>query len=380
MIRLSFPSIDEEDHQAVISVLESGYLVQSSNVAAFEQAIAELVGTEYAIAVSSCTAALHISLLSLNVQPGDIVMVPAYSWIATANVVELCHARPCFVDILPETFNIDPAALNSTLDRIMADSMMAGKVKAIIPVHCFGQPADMPVLMSVADQFNIPVIEDAACALGATLHGKQAGAWGIAGCFSFHPRKAITTGEGGIITTNDTRLAERLRSLRNHGIRNANGSVDFIMPGFNYRLTDFQGALGVTQLQKLQRIIRSRRQQSLYYDELLQGAPLQTPKTIRGCESVHQSYVVLLPVSMREKRDALIAYLREKNIETTIGTINMPMTSFFSNRYGFAPGTFPVTDDISSRSLSLPLHEKLTTEDQRTVAYHLLQQIDGISP
>lgn len=380
MIRLSFPSIDEEDLQAVRSVLESGYLVQGKNVSAFEQAISELIGTEYTVAVSSCTAALHISLLALGVRPGDFVIVPTYSWIATANVVELCGARPCFVDILPDTFNIDPEALKSLLAKLTEDSATADKVKAILPVHCFGQLADMPAILSIANEYNIPVLEDAACALGATLNNRQAGSWGAAGCFSFHPRKAVTTGEGGVISTNDPKLAERLRSLRNHGINIINGQTDFIMPGFNYRMTDFQGALGVTQLNKLPRIIYSRRQQASFYDELLQDAPVKTPEAISGSQPAYQSYVIILPKKIHgRRRDNLIADLRENNIETTIGTINMPMTAFFRNQYGFAPGTFPVTDDISSRSLSLPLHEKLSGEDQRAIVDHLLRRIEGIS-
>jgi dTDP-4-amino-4,6-dideoxygalactose transaminase len=378
MIRLSFPSIEDEDLQAVRSVLESGYLVQGKYVSAFEQTISELVGTKYAVAVSSCTAALHISLLALGIKPGDIVIVPSYSWIATANVVELCGASPCFVDILPDTFNIDPEALKSLLARLTKDRVTADKVKAILPVHCFGQLADMPAIISLAKEYNIPVLEDAACALGATLHNRQAGSWGAAGCFSFHPRKAVTTGEGGVISTNDPVLVERLRSLRNHGIRSTTGQADFILPGFNYRMTDFQGALGVTQLNKLQRIIHSHRLQASIYDELLQDAPVKTPTTISGSQPVYQSYVIILPKKMSCRRDELIAFLREKSIETTIGTINMPMTTFFRKRYGFFPGDFPVTDEISSRALSLPLHEKLTSEDQRTIVSHLCQHLEGI--
>jgi dTDP-4-amino-4,6-dideoxygalactose transaminase len=259
MIRLTIPSIDEDDLHAVREVLASGYLVQGKKVAAFEQIVADYVGTKYAVVVSNCTAALHLSLLALDVRPGDLVLVTAYSWLSTANVIELCGAHPVFVDISPDSFNMNPDCLKKALERLMTATDSGRRVKAILPVHTFGQMADMPAILKLAELYNIPVIEDAACALGATLHGRQAGTWGMMGCFSFHPRKAITTGEGGILTTNDSALASRLRALRNHGQDPDASSPDFIMPGFNYRMTEFQAALGITQMAKLDRIIANDR-------------------------------------------------------------------------------------------------------------------------
>ncbi|MBW1899933.1 MAG: DegT/DnrJ/EryC1/StrS family aminotransferase, partial [Deltaproteobacteria bacterium] len=327
MIRLTIPSIDENDLKAVGEVLTSGYLVQGERVAAFEKAVADYVGTKYAVAVSSGTAALHLALLTIGISPGDLVIVTAYSWPATANVIELCGAQPVFVDICSDTFNMDPECLAKELKRLMAAEDNAHRVKAILPVHTFGQMADMLEILDLADQYNLPVIEDAACALGATLNGRRAGTWGVMGCFSFHPRKAITTGEGGIITTDDPESAKRMRALRNHGQDPEAASPEFIMPGFNYRMTEFQAALGVSQMSKLDRIIMARRQRARIYTELLDDTPLKAPKVFEGSNPVYQSYVVLLPEHIAFHRRALIEKLKDKGIETTIGTWNMPLTT-----------------------------------------------------
>ena len=364
MIRLTIPSIEEDDLQAVREVLATGYLVQGPRVAAFEQAVADYVGTKYAVAVSNCTAALHLALLALDTRPGDLVIVTAYSFVATANVIELCAAQPVFVDIQPDTFNLDPNCLEGVLKRLMATSETARRVKAILPVHAFGQMADMTAILELANHYELPVIEDAACALGATLHSRQAGTWGVMGCFSFHPRKAITTGEGGIIVTNDAALARRLRALRNHGQDPDAPVVDFIMPGFNYRMTEFQAALGLNQMTKLDRVVAARRRLAAHYDELLQGTPLQAPAVAPGSQPVYQSYVVLLPERAAACRAELIARLREQGIETTIGTWHMPMTTYFRNRYGYKAGDFPVADQVFARSLTLPLHEKMLQSQQ----------------
>jgi perosamine synthetase len=320
VIRLTIPSIAEDDLQAVREVLASGYLVQGLHVAAFEQAAAKYTGCQYAVAVSNGTAALHLALLALDVHPGDIVLVTAYSWLSTANVIELCGAQPVFVDIQPDTFNIDPICLKRVLRRLMAVYATAKRVKAVLPVHTFGQMANMPAILDLANRYTVPVVEDAACALGATWHGRQAGTWGVMGCFSFHPRKAITTGEGGMITTNDPALARRLRALRNHGLDPDALAPDFILPGFNYRLTEFQAALGLTQMSKLDRIITARRRHAVHYDALLSGTPIQAPIVNENGTSVYQSYVVLLPEYRTTYGQNLIRRLKERGIETTIGT------------------------------------------------------------
>jgi perosamine synthetase len=367
MIRLTIPSIEEDDLEAVKEVLESGYLVQGKRVAAFEKAVADYVGTKYAVAVSNCTAALHISLLSLDVRPGDFVIVTAYSWLSTANVIELCGAHPVFIDIRPDTFNMNPNCLEATLKKLMSNSTIGSRVKAIIPVHTFGQLADMPEILKLSNRYNLPVIEDAACALGASLYGRKAGTWGIIGCFSFHPRKAITTGEGGIITTNDSQLVRVLKALRNHGLDPVSLTPDFIMPGFNYRMTEFQAAMGITQISKLDRIIARRRDLADNYNKLFRNSLPQTPHVSKGCFHVYQSYVVQLPNNLLHKRKLIVDHLRKKGIETTIGTWNMPMTNYFSAKYNYQPDDFPMTEKISNLSVTLPLHPFMLHNEQQII-------------
>ncbi len=372
MVRLTIPTIEEDDLQAVREVLSSGYLVQGQRVAAFELAVADYVGTKYAVTVSSCTAALHLALLAIDVRAGDLVLVTSYSWISTANVIELCGAQPVFVDIRPDTFNMDPNCLEAVLQQLMGVPDTARRVKAILPVHTFGQMADMPEILELVNRYKLPVIEDAACALGATLHGRQAGIWGCMGCFSFHPRKTITTGEGGIIATNDYGLARRLRALRNHGQDPEASSPEFIMPGFNYRMTEFQAALGISQMTKVDRIIASRRRMASNYNKLLSGTPVQAPIVSEGSRPVYQSYVVLLPEYMTSHRQTIIEQLREDRVETTIGTWNMPMTSYFRSRYGYRTGDFPMADQVFTRSLCLPLHENISSQEQQYVTDNLV--------
>lgn len=375
MIRLTVPVLEEEDLQAVRETLRTGYLVQGPKVAAFEQAVAHYVGCQYAIAVSNGTAALHLALLALDVNPGDMVIVTAYSWPSTANVIELCGAQPIFVDIRPDTFNLDPVCLEQILQRLMAVPATAKRVKAILPVHTFGQMADMPMILEIAKHYNLPVIEDAACALGAALNGQKAGAWGKIGCFSFHPRKAITTGEGGMLTTNDAALARRLQALRNHGLAPESPYPDFIMPGYNYRMTEFQAALGLTQMAKLNAIIATRQQLARHYNHLFAESAIQTPIMQKCCTAVYQSYVILVPDDLPYQRKTLINQLKEEGVEITLGTWHMPLTTYFRTRYGYTAGSFPVTDDIFSRSLTLPLHQYLSECDQIIVHDALLNAL-----
>ncbi len=379
MIRLAVPFIEEDDLRAVCEALASGYLVQGRRVEAFEQAVAEYVGCRYAIAVSNGTAALHLALLALDVSPGDLVLVTAYSWLSTANVIELCGAQPVFVDIQPDTFNLDSGCLEKTLQSLMDVPAIARRVKAIVPVHTFGQMADMPTILEIASRYDLPVVEDAACALGATFDRRQAGSWGIIGCFSFHPRKAITTGEGGMLTTDNPALAKRLQALRNHGLAPDAPYPDFIMPGFNYRMTEFQAALGLTQMAKLDSAIAIRRQLAECYDVLFTETVIQPPMIREGCESVYQSYVVLLPDYVSSQRKKLIEQLKEKGVETTIGTWHMPMTTYFRTRYSYHTGAFPVTDRVFSRSVTLPMHRYLSESDQKKVRETLLNSLGKLN-
>ncbi len=375
MIRLSIPSIEADDLKAVQDVLKTGFLIQGANVIAFEKAVADQVGTKFAVAVSNGTATLHLALLALDVRPGDIVIATSYSWLSTANVIELCGAQPVFTDIEPDTFNMSTQSLQDTLERLMANRDTARRVKAILPIHAFGLMADMPRILEIAEQYGLPVIEDAACALNASQQGRKAGSWGVMGSFSFHPRKAVTTGEGGIITTNDPEMAWRLKVLRNHGLDPDSSTPKFVMPGFNYRMTDFQAALGVTQMAKLERVVRARQAAAKRYDQLLQDSSLQAPTVPNGSEHVYQSYVTLLPEDAAANRAKLIADLRVEGIETNIGTWHMPLTDYYQKRYRYRLGDFPNADAVFARAFTLPLFEGITPEQQQYVVENVVALI-----
>ena len=374
MIRLTVPSLDEADFAAVRAVLESGFLVQGAQVEAFEAAVAEAAGTAHAVAVTNCTAALQMALMALDIRPGDTVVVPAYSWLSTANVVDLCGAQPVFVDIEPGTFCLCPDALEATLARLFATRESGRRVRAVVPVHAFGQMADLSRIAEIAAQVGVPVVEDAACALGAVRDGRRAGSVGALGCFSFHPRKAVTTGEGGAVTTDDAATADYLRALRNHGQqRGADGQTRFVLAGFNTRMTEMQGALGVTQMAKLGRIVAARRAGAARYDALFAASPVRPPVVPAGSAPVYQSYIALLPDGA--DRAAVVASLRADGVEATLGTYHMPLTDFFRAQGGYAPGDFPVADAVFRRALALPLHEALTEADQQRVAASLLRAV-----
>ncbi len=374
MIRLTVPSIEEDDLHAVREALASGYLVQGQRVLAFEEAISRRLGVDHVVAVSNGTAALHLSLLATGVVPGDMVLTTTYSWPATANVIELCGAIPVFVDVDPGTFNMSPTSLEQALSRLWAGPAGKSSVKAILPVHTFGQMADMPAILDLAGSYGLIVIEDAACALGATWLGRPAGTWGRAACFSLHPRKAITTGEGGFITTSDAAIARRLRALRNHGL-DPDIPGEFVEPGFNYRMTEFQAALGTTQLAKLDRIITARRRAAASYDALLSRGPVCAPFVRSEAFAVYQTYIATLPAEAAERRADVIALLKQRGVETNVGTIHIPLTRYYRRKYGYKQTDFPVTDNVASRSLALPLYEGLDAEDQATVVEELTAAI-----
>ena len=376
MIRLNVPVLEEDDFRAVREVLETGFLVQGARVVTFEKVFAERVGVPHAVAVTNCTAALHLAMVALDVRAGDLVLVPAFSWLSTANVVELCGAQPVFVDIEPHSFNMAPAALEETLTRLTKSADVKRRLRAVIPVHAFGRVADLTKLCAIAERFGVPLVEDAACALGARHAKKEAGSVGVMGCFSFHPRKAITTGEGGVITTHDPKIAVHLRALRNHGLDPEALSPDFIMPGWNTRMTEFQAALGVTQLSKLDRLLATRRSMAATYNKAFAGTAVTPPPEVpEGDAHAYQSYVVLLPKDAAPRRAEIIKTLRERKIESTIGTYHMPMTTYFRAKYGHVAGDFPTTDDLFARALTLPLHDKLDAAAQATVVSGVLEVV-----
>jgi len=365
VIQLARPHIDDDDIAAVTAVLRSGQLVQGPEVAAFESELSRFLGGGYVVAVNSCTSALHLALLSLGVRQGDQVIVPAFSWPATANVVVCCGARPVFVDIDDTSFALRPEALNSVLRS-------HERVKAIVPVHPFGEMADMDGISEIASDRAIPIIEDAACALGSSFGGRFAGRVGLMGCYSFHPRKAITTAEGGAVVTEDEELARRLRMLRNHGLDPDAPAPDFMLAGLNQRLTEIQAALGRTQLRKLTTLIASRRNQASEYDKLFERSQIKTPVARASSTHVFQSYIVLIPENRATDRNEMIRELRQAGIEASIGTHHIPVLRYYRETFGYAAGDFPVTDNIASRAIALPLHPYVTAQEQARVAEALI--------
>jgi perosamine synthetase len=365
VIRLMVPDIEAAEIEAVASVLRTGHLVQGRCVEAFEAALAQTVGVRHAVAVSSGTAALHLAIRALGIGPGDLVAVPAYTWPATANVVALAGGHPLFVDIQPSTLGMDPSALERTLDSHPG-------AKAVMPVHAFGRMADMAAITELARARNVAIVEDAACALGAKLAGRSAGAWGRLGCLSFHPRKIVTTGEGGAVTSDDAVLAHSIRMLRNHGLDPDAAWPEFAVAGYNLRLTEFQAVLGAGQLGRLEPIVAHRRALAAEYRKAFAGTDVECPNPPDPGLHVYQSYVVILPERYGNSRQAVIAGLRARGIEATIGTYHVPLTSYFRARYGHRVGDFPITDAIAGRALTLPLHRELKQQDVCNIAVALL--------
>src|SRR6476620_10478030 len=284
-IPLASPDIREEDIALVNEVLRSGMLVQGTYVGKLEEAFASYHGVKHAIALSNGTATLHLALKVLGIGPGDEVIVPAFSYVATANVVELVGARCVFVDVEERSFNIDVKAIAEKITP---------RTKAIIPVHEFGLACDIEAVMALANKHGLHVIEDAACALGARQNGKLVGTFGVLGSFSLHPRKSITSGEGGLLLTDDDALATKLRQLRNHGIQMENGAMNFVEAGYNYRMTDFQGALAWSQFQRLEKILSWKNDLAEIYLFTIKHSRFKLPVIPKGRNHTWQTFHLLV--------------------------------------------------------------------------------------
>lgn len=360
-IPLASPDINDADIAEVVRVLKSGMLVQGPEVEKLEKEIASLTGVKYCVAAANGTSTLHLGLLSLGIGKGDEVIVPAFSYVATANVVEITGATCVFADVDIDTFNINVDALERAISP---------NTKAIIPVHEFGLPANISEIMSIADKHGIPVIEDAACALGATHQHKAVGSFGKMGSFSLHPRKAISSGEGGLITTDDPDLAERLRILRNHGISMNNGKMDFVAAGFNYRMTDFQAALVISQLKRLPGILKTKQQLAQVYFEELEASRVQLPSIPEDCDHTWQTFHVLLPDDLDQAQ--VIAQLRTRGIGTNYGAQCIPYQTYYAEKYRLdCQANFPNALRSFKKGLALPIYEKLSPEDIRYISQQL---------
>jgi dTDP-4-amino-4,6-dideoxygalactose transaminase len=380
-------SLLEEEIRSVLEPLRSGWLVQGPKVREFEGKWCQFTGARHSIAVSSCTAGLELALAALDLQPGDEVLVPAFTWVATANVVEHLGAKPLFCDIDPRTFNIDVAD---------AGHRITARTRAIVPVHLFGLAADMDGVASLAERNCLSIIEDAACGFGSRVGGRHVGTLGSAGCFSFHPRKAITTGEGGMVTTDSDVTAARLRRLRDHGadisdLERHSGPrpyrlADHPDAGYNFRMTDIQGALGSAQMERADAIIAERRRLAGVYDEAFAGlAWLRTPSAPSGFDHGYQSYPCMFEperlttqsvARVRQQRNAFMDRLQRAGVSTRPATHAVHMLSYYRRKYGLAAENFPAARAANDCSVSLPLFNGMTQAEQA----HVIEQVTRLGP
>jgi perosamine synthetase len=363
VISVAQPVIGDEEVEAVTAVLRSGHLVQGDVVRRFEGRFADLVGTRHAVAVSSGTAALHLALLAHGIGPGDEVITSPFTFVATANAVLFTGARPVFVDIRPDTYNIDPALIEAKITE---------RTRAILPVHLYGQPAEMDAILEIAQRHNLEIIEDAAQAHGAAIDSRQVGTFGT-GCFSFYATKNMTTGEGGVITTDSDERADQLRMLRHHGQRER--YIHDVL-GFNCRLTDLQAAIGLVQLDRLEELTQRRRIYATYLASRLQGVPgLVVPKALPNYCHVFHQFTVRIP----RVRDVVARRLQDMGVGTGI---HYPLPVHQQPVYrdlGYRD-RLPCAEQASREVLSLPIHPMLTRGDLDIVAERLSGLMARLAP
>ena len=349
MIPIAKPLIGEEEKRAVMEVLDSGILAQGPRVAAFEKGFAEMVGVKHAIATSSGTTALHAALLAHGIGPGHEVITTSFTFIASANSILYTGARPVFVDIDLETFNLDPAQIEAAITPA---------TRAIMPVHLFGLPANMDAIMEIARKHHLAVIEDACQSHGAEYKGKRAGSFGT-GCFSLYPTKNITSAEGGMITTDSDELAEKCKVIRQHGMRRRYYHDEL---GFNFRLTDLHAAVGLAQLHKLEKFNQARIANAAYFSSHLRG--VMTPQVPAGCRHVFHQYTLR---ALNGKRDALLDHLTKRQIGTGVYyPVPVHQQTFYTQQLGYDV-RLPVSEQAAAEVLSLPVHPALSQQDLETI-------------
>jgi len=359
-INLSSPDINQADIDAVVAVLKTPNLSLGPKLPEFEEKLAAYVGTRHAVAVNSGTSALHCIIRALGIKDGDEVITTPFSFVASSNCVLFERARPVFVDIDPVTYNIDAGRIEAAITP---------RTKAILPVDVFGRPAQLDLIADVARRRGLLVIEDSCEALGSTYRGRPAGSFGHAAAFAFYPNKQMTTGEGGVVVTNDARLAALCRSLRNQGRGEAGAWLAHERLGYNFRLCDILCALGISQLARLDEFVAKRSAVAERYNRLLADLPeVVTPAPYADGRMSWFVYVIRLADRLgRADRDALMKGLRERGIGTNCYFTPIHLQPFYRELLGTKEGDFPVTEHVADRTLALPFHNNLAEADQRTV-------------
>ena len=374
LIPITQPCLGEEEVEAVAGAIRSGWVAQGPLVAEFERALSQRLGVEHVVATSNCTTSLHVALLCAGIGPGDEVIVPSFTFIATANVVLYVGANPVFVDIDPRTYNMDPALIEAAITP---------RTRAIIPVDQIGLAAELDAVNEIARRHGLRVIEDAAPALGAMYRGRPIGAISPITCFSFHPRKSITTGEGGVIATNDGDIAAKARVLRSHGasvsdLARHNASTvtieQYEVLGYNYRMTDIQAAIGTAQLRKLDGILARRGQLAERYNHLLAAFDgVATPFAPDYAPHTYQSYCVRLDPAVCPPRDVVMERMLAQRIATRRGVMAIHEEPYYVERFGAI--SLPVTEAATRQTLLLPLYADMTEAQQDRVVEALARAI-----
>ena len=404
-IPVTKPYFDSEELELIKQSMDSGWVANGPKCVEFEKKIAEHEGVAEGVATTSCTTALHLAMIAEGMGAGMDVIVPAFTFVATENAITQTAATTVMVDIHEETFNIDTDRVRETIERDYSkeDGRLINKetgnvLWGIVPVHEFGLCCDIETINAIAEQYSLKVIEDAACALGAMYKGRHEGGFGNTSCVSFHPRKSITTGEGGMVLTDDAELARRMRELRSHGNSISAAERDkgkgFLLPefdvaGFNYRMTDIQGGMGIAQTKKLDYIIEEKRKRAKLYDSLIEEKlpELIHPIEPEGYFHTYQSYVCMLDLEKLgidtveeggDYRNKLLELLEERGIATRQGTHAVHMLGYYKNRFGYKAEDFPHAYACDHLSITLPLYVQMTDDDQQHVTDQFREVIDNM--
>lgn len=367
-MNIAEPKFGIEEIQLLQKCLDSKWVTQGPFVAEFEKLFSDRHKSNHALATTSCTAALHLAALALELGPDDEVIVPAFTWVTSAHCAEYVGAKAVFADVDLDTYNLSPKAVEAAITQ---------RTKAIVAVHLFGLPAPMDELKAIAKKYSLAIIEDGACAVGSEYNGKPVGTIGDIGCFSFHPRKVITTGEGGMLTTNISELAERLKSLRNHGATGVPFGVDptrayamssFKNLGFNLRLSDIQAAVGVAQMGRLEALLQERRTCATKYDELLSENPyISVPHQPAESKHSFQSYVIRIRDGGSAKRNMIMDHLTSLGIQTRPGTHAVHRLDYYSDKYKICANEYPNACVAEDTTITLPIFPGMKVEQQELV-------------